>query len=95
MGLGILGISEMKWPGEGDFWSGDYRVVHSGSINGNANVGVILKKSSGMSVKSYYPLVIYVVRLETEPKDTMVVQVYIPTSDYEIDDTADIYDSIK
>jgi hypothetical protein len=48
IGLEVLGISERKRPEEGDLWSGDYRVIHYGSNNGNVGVGIILRKSSGM-----------------------------------------------
>jgi exonuclease III len=97
MGLDVLGISEMQWPEEGDFWSGDYRVIHYGSNDGNAGTGIILRRSSGMRVKSYYQLSdrILMVRLETKLKDPIVLQVYMPTSNYEDDEIEDMHDSIE
>jgi hypothetical protein len=96
MGLDVLGIGEMKWPEEGDFWCGDYRVIHSGSNNGNAGAGIILRKSSGMRLKSYYQFRdrISIIRLETKSTDTIVVQVCKPTSDYADDEMEDMYDDI-
>ena len=44
--LDVLGISEMKWH-EGDFWSGNYRIIHTGSVHGKGGVGIILRKSVG------------------------------------------------
>ena len=51
--LDVLGISEMKWPEEEDIWSGNYRIIHTRSVNGNGGVGIILRKSVGMRVKSF------------------------------------------
>jgi hypothetical protein len=51
--IDILGISEMRWNGQGDFISGDYRVIYSGGDNGNNGVGIILNKKWTQCVKSY------------------------------------------
>jgi exonuclease III len=50
-----------------------------------------------MRVKSYYQFSDRISRviLETKPKDTIVVQVYMPTSDYEDDEIEEMYDSIE
>ena len=94
--LDVLGISEMKWPEEGDFWSGNYRIVHTGSVNGNGGVGIILRKSVGMRVKSFLQLNerIIMIRIETKPVDTVVLQVYMPTTDYEDEEVEDVYEDI-
>ena len=67
LNIDVLGISEMKWPEEGDFWSGSYRIIHTGSLNGNAGVGIMLIKSAGMRVKSFlqYNERIVMVKIET------------------------------
>ena len=97
MNIDVLGISEMKWPEEGDFWSGSYTIIHTGSLNGNAGVGIMLRKNVGMRVKSFlqYNERIVMVKLETKPVDTVVVQVYMPTTDYEDEEVEDVYDDIR
>ena len=52
----MLGISEMKWPEEGDFWSGNYRIIQTGSVNGSGGIGIILRNSVGMRMKSFLQL---------------------------------------
>jgi len=42
--IDILGISEVKWPGQGDFWSGDFRIIFVGDDRKIAGVGIIMKK---------------------------------------------------
>ena len=97
LNIDVLGISEMKWPQEGDFWSGSYRIIHTGSLNGNAGVGIMLRKSAGIRVKSFlqYNERIVMVKLETKPVDTVVVQVYMPTTDYEDEEVEEVYDDIR
>lgn len=32
--IDILGILEMRWPQSGDFWTGEYRIIYSGTEDG-------------------------------------------------------------
>ena len=54
-------------------------------------------KSAGMRVKSFlqYNERIFMVKLETKPVDTVVVKVYMPTTDYEDEEVEDVYDDIR
>lgn len=84
--LDILGIAEMRWPMPGDFWMGDYRVIHSGTQDnrpGYGGVGIVLQRKLGNRVKGFvqYNERLMLVRIETKPKDTVIVQVYMPTTD--------------
>jgi hypothetical protein len=42
----MLGLSEMKWPQQGDFWIGNIRVIHTGTENGIGGVGIVLRRDS-------------------------------------------------
>ena len=44
LNIDILGTSEIKWKGKGDFWSDNYRIICSGDKNSNTGVGIILTK---------------------------------------------------
>lgn len=41
----ILGVIELRWSGNRDFWSDDYRVIYSGGEKlGKTGVGVLINK---------------------------------------------------
>lgn len=76
--IDILGISEIRWPNSGDFWSGDYKMIHteiSEKRPGIGGVGIVMNKSLGKKVKGYiqYNDRIILVKFQTKPKDTIVV----------------------
>jgi len=50
--INVLGISEIKWIGLGDYWSGDYRIIFNGDENKIAGVGLIVNKDIGHKIKS-------------------------------------------
>lgn len=55
MSIDILGISEVRWPENGDIWSGDYRFIYSGTSvenPGRGGVGIMFRKDIGKKVKS-------------------------------------------
>lgn len=35
MKIDILGLSEMRWPRAEDLWSGEYRLIHTGTAENN------------------------------------------------------------
>jgi hypothetical protein len=81
MRINILGKSEMRWPEEGDFWSGDYRIIHTELNNGIDGVGLMMSKLLGLRVKIYlqYSERLIMMKVEKFPRDTVIVQVYVTT----------------
>lgn len=52
--LSALGIAEMKWPIDGDFSRTDYRIIHTGTIEGmpgQSGLEEVLCKELGMRIK--------------------------------------------
>lgn len=39
MKLEILGLCETRWPNNRDFWSENYRIIHSQGNNGQYGIG--------------------------------------------------------
>ena len=100
MKIDILGIAEMRWPNNGDFWSGEHRVIHTGTIvdqPGVGGVGVVLNKEIGCRVKGYvqYNGRIIKVKLDTKPTDTVIIQVYMPTSKHSEEIIEEVYDELN
>jgi len=73
--LDLVGISEVRWSGIGDFWSGEYRVIHTGAREGNSGVGIVMRKEIGKSVESYLHQSdrILFIRLNTKPLKTSII----------------------
>ena len=95
--LDIVGISEVRWQDEQDFWSGDYRVINTKSVGGNAGVGLVMNKKIGMRVIYYDQRSerIIIGKIDTKPTPTTIVQVYMPTSSADDEEIEEMYDEIK
>lgn len=101
MKLDILGISEIKWSGTGDFWSDDYRVIYSGTEEGERTgqkgVAIIHEKALGLRVLGYvqHSERIILVKINTKPNNTVIIQIYMPTTNADDDEIEKIYEDIN
>uniref|UniRef100_A0A8D8YQU9 Craniofacial development protein 2 n=1 Tax=Cacopsylla melanoneura TaxID=428564 RepID=A0A8D8YQU9_9HEMI len=97
MKMNLVGIGEMRWKEKGDIWTGDYRLIHTGSTNGQEGVGLLLDKKLGKLVDSYlqFNTRIIMVRLKTKPTPTVVIQVYMPTSAADDETIETMYENIE
>jgi exonuclease III len=95
--VSVLGVSEVRWKGQGEIKSGDYTVYYSGGDSAERGVAIVVHKSVVKSVvkKSVYSDRIVAIKLQAEPVSILIVQVYIPTSDYEDDKVEELYDIIE
>lgn len=99
MNLDVMGICEHRWRDPGDMWSDDVRIIHSGTIDkkpGQGGVGLVLSKEMAKRVKGYvqYSGRLILVKLETKPTDTVIIQAYMPTSGYQDEDVEIVYDEL-
>ena len=84
--IGIVGISELKWTGMGEFNSDDQDIYYSGqeSLRRNGVAITVNKRVQnavlGCNLKNDR---IISVRLQGKPFNIMVIQVYTPTSNAE------------
>lgn len=94
--IDILGIIEMRWNGQGDYISEDYRVIYSGGDNGRNGVGIILNKKWAQCLRSYitYNDRLIMIKLKYVPNDIAIIQAYMPTTQAN-DEEEEIYEKIE
>ena len=51
LGINIMGISETRWPGENEYYSDEFRVIHSGGEESQRGVAIILDKRKANAVE--------------------------------------------
>ncbi|VVC26960.1 Endonuclease/exonuclease/phosphatase [Cinara cedri] len=96
--IDILGVSEVRWSGNGDFWSDDYRVIYfDDETPGRAGVGFIINKKWGHQIASKitYNDKLILIKLRAKPNDIVLIQVYFPTSDTEDDAIEEVYSGLE
>ena len=97
--LNIVGISETRWAGKGHFEHDDYYIVYSGKDEtGYGGVAIILDPKTKKSLLSedYINERIIMIKIDTKPTKTTIIQVYAPTSKKEADeDTEKFYEDLQ
>ena len=84
--IDILGISELKWPGIGEFNSDDHYIYYCGQESlGRNGVAIIVNKRVQNAVLEYSLKNdrMISVRFQGKAFNIMVIQVYAPTSNAE------------
>jgi exonuclease III len=94
--LSVLGVSEVRWKGQGEIRSGDYTVYYSGGERAERGVAIVVHKSVVRSIVKEVVCNdrIIALKLKAEPVDILIMQVYMPTSEYE-DEVEKAYDTIE
>ena len=95
--VSVLGVSEVRWKGQGEIRSGDYTVYYSGGERAERGVAIVVHKSLVRSVvkKIVCSDRIIALKLKAEPVSILIMQVYMPTSEYEDDEVEKLYDTIE
>jgi len=94
--LGLLGISEMRWKGQGKKISDGMTIYYSGSDKHVGGVGFILNAQTAQAVLSWNPVSdrIIMVRLQTTIVKTTIVQAYAPTNAADDEEKDAFYDQL-
>ena len=78
--IDILGISELKWMGMGEFNSGDHYIYYCGQEAFRRNgIALIVKKKRVFGRNLIYGRMI-LVHFQCKPFNTRVIQIYSPTT---------------
>ena len=88
----MTGIAETRWSGMGHFEHDGHYIVYSGAEkSGYGGVALVLDPITKKSLLSedYINERIVMIKLDTKPTKTTIIQVYAPTSKKEADDDVD------
>ena len=90
--MSVLGVSEVRWKGQGEIRSGDYTVYYSGGERAEKGVAIVVHKSV---VRSVVKKIVYNDRIIVIKLHILMMQVYMPTSEHEDDEVEEMYGIIE
>ena len=92
-----LGVREVQWTEKGKIRSGDYTLYYSGGERSERGVAIVVHKSIARSVVKKIACndIIIAIKLKAEPVNILIMQVYMPTSDYEDDEVENCMTQLK
>ena len=96
--LNILGLSEVKWKKSGDCYFEGYRFISVGGGRGQRGVAIVLDPETAQRVTNVVQDCgdrIVKVKIEAEPRNLVVIQVYMPTSDSEEEEIEEMYEKLE
>ena len=96
--LNILGLSETRWKGNGDYISDEgIRVIFAGGQESQRGVALLLDKVTSRSVTKViqHSDRLILVKLKATPVDIIVIQVYMPTTGHKDEEVERMYDEIE
>lgn len=96
-GLNVLGLSEVRWKGRGDFMSDDIRVIYSGGEQHQRGVAILLDKETEKRVTAIEQVNdrIVMVKVDADPVNVVIIQIYMPTSECEEKEIEEMYEKIE
>jgi exonuclease III len=91
------GFSEVRWKGQGEIHSGEYTMYYSRGEKSERGVAIVVHKSIVGSVveKIVCNDRLTAVKLNAELVNVLIVQVYMPMSDYEEEEVEELCNRIE
>ena len=96
--LNVLGLCEVKWKKSDDCYSERFRFINVGGGAGRNGVAVVLDPATAKRVTNVeveYGDRLVKVKVEAEPKNLIIVQVYMPTTDHDDEEIEEMYQKIE
>ena len=86
----------MKWKEDRDFWSDEYRVISTEAENGITGVGFVMnrKVSQRVSYCEQFSDRVVLIRIDSKPTPTTIVQAYMPTSQAGDEEIEKVYEDV-
>ena len=96
-GLSILGLSEVRWKESKDIISDGITIISTAAAKGQGGVTILL---DGETAKRLMKIVqhserLVLVKVQAEPVDLVIIQVYMPTSAHEDTEVEEIYEQLN
>ena len=87
----------MYWKECGDCESDGYRVVYSGGNESQRGVAVVLDKETAKRVTDIERISdrLMMVKIQAEPVNMIIIQIYMPTTDHEDDEVDLVYEQFE
>ena len=97
MNMDILGLSEVRWKGSGDYINGSTRVIYSGGERAERGVAILIKGKVRGAVEKYECISdrLMWLKIKGQKVDTIIMQVYMPTSEHPDEEIDEMYDTIE
>ena len=94
--LNILGLSEVRWKETRDLTSDGIKMICTAAKQGQGGVAILLDRETSMRVTK---IVLendrlLLVKIQAEPADLVIIQVYMPTSTHEDREVEDMYEQV-
>ena len=95
--VNVMGLSEVRWTGAGVIESEEVKMYYSGGEERQRGVAVVLDKEAARRVSKVTQDSdrVIMVRIEAEPVDLVVIQVYMPTTEHEDEEVEQIYEKVE
>ena len=96
--LNILGLSEVKWKKSGDCYFEGYRFISVGGGRGEHGVAIILDQEMArrvVNIEQEHGDRLIKIEIEAKPRNLMIVQVYMPTTDSDDEEIEQMYEKIE
>ena len=93
--LSILGVSEVRWKGQGEIQSGDHTVYYSGGERAERFIAIVVHKSVVRGIVKKTACNDRVTARKAEPVNILIMQVYTPTSEHKDDEVEKLYDTME
>ena len=87
----------MRWKEKGDFTSEGVRIIYAGGSESQRGVAVLLDEETAKCVTSTEVREdrIVVVRIQAQPTNIMVIQIYMPTSTHSDEEMDAVYEKLE
>ena len=97
MNLAVLGVSETHWMGNDDFCVDKYRVISTGATSKCNGVAIIVNTKMVGDILHVNCINerIMMIKVKSNPVDTIFIQVYMPTSRAKDETIEEIYEMIQ